>query len=108
MIFRPCPFWKLPHFLRLLPPLEREVAYFMHGHKTFIKRHSVIQRRSRPKLFRTCRLLLLPNPRALLMFAPQIGHSLPLLLLSHHLSSRRDDLRLSCLLTPSTDAVREH
>jgi len=28
------------------------VKYFMHGRKTFIKRHSVIHRRSRPKLFR--------------------------------------------------------
>jgi len=33
------------------------VKYFMHVRKTFIKRHSVIQRRSRPKLFRACELL---------------------------------------------------
>jgi len=49
------PFCKLPHFLRLLPPLEREV-FFMQDSKTFITRHSVIQRRSRPKLFRACGL----------------------------------------------------
>jgi len=27
IIFRPYPFCKLPHFLRLLPPLEREVLF---------------------------------------------------------------------------------
>src|SRR6218665_1942512 len=44
VIFRLHPFCKLPHFLRLLPPLEREVL--IPGRKTFITRHSVIQRRS--------------------------------------------------------------
>src|SRR6218665_2410565 len=37
-IFRPHPFCKLPHFLRLLPPLEREVLYACR--KTFITRHA--------------------------------------------------------------------
>jgi len=40
-------FFKLKHFLRILPTLEREVLYARP--KTFKKRHSVIQRRSRPK-----------------------------------------------------------
>src|SRR6218665_3367951 len=31
--------------------LSWSVKYFMHGRKTFIKRHSVIQRRPQPKLF---------------------------------------------------------
>jgi len=40
------PFCKLPHFLRLLPPLEHEVLYARP--QTFVTRHSVIQMRSRP------------------------------------------------------------
>jgi len=31
-------------------PPSSALKYFMHGRKTFIKRHSVILRRSRPKL----------------------------------------------------------
>jgi len=46
------PFGKLPHFLRILPPCS--VKYFMNVHKTFIKRHSVIQKCSRPNLFCAC------------------------------------------------------
>jgi len=37
--------------------LPWSVKYFMHVHKTFLKRHSVIQRLSRHKLFRACGLL---------------------------------------------------
>src|SRR6218665_242046 len=42
--FKPLPFCKLPHFLRLIPPLEHEVLYARPY--TFITHHSVIQRRS--------------------------------------------------------------
>jgi len=77
------------------------MKYFMHGRKTFIKRHSGIQRRSRPKLFRTCGLLW-PNAQALLMLAPQIGFVFQTPCTWNYypsrFSSRRDDLRLSCLL----------
>src|SRR6218665_985527 len=68
------PFGKLPHFLRILPPCN--VKYFMNVHKTFIKRHSVIQKCSRPNLFCACGdALPQSNPRALLMLALQIGIS---------------------------------
>jgi len=53
MIFKPLPFCKLPHLLRL--PLLWSVKYFMHRRKTFITRHSVIQRRSE---------LIIPHMRA--------------------------------------------
>ena len=91
VIFRPLPFFKLPHFLRLLPPL--------HDRKTFIMRHSVIQRRSRPNYsahagcyspiqgFCLCLPLKLDTPCTWNYYYPC------------HLSSRRDDVRLSCLLT---------
>src|SRR6218665_1650002 len=90
VIFRPLPFFKLPHFLRLLPPL--------HGRKTFITCHSVIQRRSQPNYsshagcyspiqgFCLCWPLKLDTPCTWNYY-------------SCHLSSRRDDVRLSCLLT---------
>src|SRR6218665_1371646 len=48
VIFRHHPFCKLPHFLRLLPPLEREVLYARPENINFITHHSVIQRHSRP------------------------------------------------------------
>jgi len=38
------PFCKLPHFLD--SSLHWSVKYFKHGRKTFMTRHSVIQRRS--------------------------------------------------------------
>src|SRR6218665_3337504 len=88
VIFRPLPFPKRPHFLRLLPPLER-VKYFTHGRETFITRHSVIQRRSdliiprmRAGIAEAKESILESKPRALLMSALQIGHSLHLELLS--------------------------
>ena len=66
-----CTFSETPHF-------PGGVKYFMHGCKTFMTRHSVIQRRSRPKYSAHAGCY---NPRALLMLAPQIGHFLHLELL---------------------------
>jgi len=90
------------------PYSPSSVKYFMHVRKTFIARHSVIQRRSD---------LIIPRMRAAMVqsksFAcvgqldnPCIWNYYPC-----HLSSRKDDLRLSCLLTQALmplRPVREH
>jgi len=70
----------------------------MHGRKTFITRHSVIQRRSRPKYsdhagwYSQIQELCLCWP--LRLHTPCTWNYY-----SCHLSSSRQDLRLSCLLT---------
>jgi len=81
--------------------------YFMHSRKTFITRHSVIQRRFD---------LIISRMRAIVQsksFAyvgstdwtlPAPGTIIPVC----HLSSRGDDLRLSPIANPSTDAVTKH
>ena len=99
VIFRTLPFANCQIFPESSLPWS--VKYFMHGRKTFKKRHSEIQRRSRPKLFGACELLQ-PDARALLMLVPQIGVVFHTLCTWNyypsHLSNRRDDVRLSCLL----------
>src|SRR6218665_161686 len=67
VIFRPLPFCKLPHFLRLLPPpLCTSV-------KHFLTRHSVIERRSERSV------LIIPRMRAAIVqsksFAYYVGPS---------------------------------
>src|SRR6218665_2325932 len=84
-----CTFSETPHF-------PGGVKYFMHGCKTFITRHSVNQKRSE---------LISPRMRAAII--QELCLCWPLRLdtfctwknYSCHLSSRRDDLRQSCLLT---------
>jgi len=77
MIFRSLPvFTNRCTFSNPFPLLERDVG-LLHGRSgpaNIIKSHSVIQRRSRLKLYRSCSLLR-PNPGALLtcMLAHQLG-----------------------------------
>ena len=113
VIFRPHPFCKLPHFLRLLPPLEREVL--IPGRRTFITRHSVIQRRFDIIILRLLaaaaatvqsKSFAYVGPSDWTIPAPEITISV-----TYPVSSRRDDLRLSCLLTKTlmpVRPVREH
>src|SRR6218665_1583578 len=90
MIFRPLPFFKLPYFLRLLPP--------PHGLITFITRHSVIQRRSRPN-YSVHAGCYSPIQGLCLCWPLRLDTPCPWNYYPCHLSSRRDDVRLSCLLT---------
>ena len=82
--------------------LPLSVKYFMHGRKTFITRHSVIQRRFYPNYIYSAHagcyspLQELSLCWPLRLDTPCTWKDYPC-----HLSSRRDDLRLSCLLTQS-------
>jgi len=75
----------------------------MHGRKIFTKRYLVIQRRSRPKIIIPRMQAAIAQCTSFAYVGPSdwncLPHSLHLELLSPHLSSRKDDLRLSCLLT---------
>src|SRR6218665_2759297 len=89
------------------PPSLWSLKYFMHGHKTFITRHSVIQTRSRPNhsahagFYSPIQELCLCWP--LKLDTPCTWNYYPC-----HLSSRRDDFRQDSVANPSTDAVGEH
>jgi len=104
VIFRSHPFCILPHFLRLLHPLEREVQYLMHGRKIFLTRHSVIQRRSD---------LIIPRMRAAtvqytifcLCWSLKLDTPCTCNYYACHLSGRIDHTVL--FANPSTGAVRE-
>ena len=90
MIFRPLPFANCHIFSD--SSLSWSVKYSMHGRKTFITRHSVIQ--------------IIPRMRAAIV-VQELCSCWPLRFDTPctwnyylcHLSSRRDDFRLFCLLT---------
>src|SRR6218665_2828035 len=63
------------------------------------KRYSVIQNCSRPKLSRACGLLYSPIQGLCLCWPLRLETPCTWNYYPCHLSSRRDDLRLSCLLT---------
>src|SRR6218665_3568751 len=83
--------------------LPWSMKYFMHGHKTFITRHSVIQWYSRPN-YSTHEGCYSPIQELCLCWPLRLA---PPCTWNHypcHLSRRGDDL----FANPSTDAVREH
>src|SRR6218665_163405 len=93
MIFRPSPFANCHIFSDF--PLPWSVKYFMCGRETFISLHSVIQRRSRPNYSAHN----LEQSKSFAYVGP-LDWTLPVSGITiGHLSSYRDDLRLSCLLT---------
>src|SRR6218665_3336433 len=88
------------------------VKYFMHGRKskTFKKRHSVIQRRPRPKLFRACGCYN-PIHESCLRWPLrlELSFTLPASGITTHLISSIAEMTYDCPAAgPSTDAVREH
>src|SRR6218665_2293093 len=91
------PFCKLPHFSD--SSLHWSVKYFMHGRKTFMTRHSVHDSEAfRPNYFAHAGCY---SPIQVPCFCCPLRLETPCArnYYSCHLSSRRDDLRLSCLLT---------
>src|SRR6218665_3949636 len=103
MIFRPPPFANCHIFSDSFLPWN--VEYFLHSQKTFYKAPSWIQRSSRPKLFRACGLLYaIPQFKSFAYVGPSDCNNIVFhapctwTYYSSHLSSRRDDLRLFCLL----------
>src|SRR6218665_3928020 len=96
VIFRPLPFANCHIFSDSSFPWS--VKYFMHGHKIFLTRHSVIQRRSRPNYsahpgcYSPIQELCLCWPLRLVTLCTWNYYPC-------HLSSHRDDLRPFCLLT---------
>src|SRR6218665_687968 len=60
------------------PPSPWSGKYFMHSRKTFIKHHSVTQRRSRRKLFHACGLLqAIPQSKSFACVGPSDLNCLP-------------------------------
>src|SRR6218665_1584190 len=101
-MLRPLPFANCHIFSNSSLPWS--VKYFIHGRKTFITRHSVTQRRSD---------LIIPRMRAAIVQPKSFAYvgpsdwtiSAPAWNYYRcHISSRRDDLRLSCLLTQTPGA----
>src|SRR6218665_1984917 len=96
VILRPYPFANCHIFSD--PSLPWSVKYFMHSRKTFITRHSVIQRCSRPEhsVHAGC---YSPIQELCLCWPLRLDTPCTWIYYPCHQSSRRDDLRLSCLLT---------